>query len=92
FARRPLLDLAGLVSPEVIPVLRDEAALLELMQQRGASYFAAPPGFYTTLLDPARLERASSSVYGGTAVWERVFSGGSPFTLEHWVVFRVTWQ
>ena len=92
FTRRPLLDLAGLVSPEVIPVLRDEAALLELMQQRGASYFAAPPGFYTTLLDPARLERASSSASGGTAVWERVFSGGSPFTPEHWVVFRVTWQ
>ena len=92
FARRPLLDLAGLISPEVIPVLRDEAALLELMRQRDAGYFAAPPGFYTTLLDPARLERASSRAQIGTAVWELVFSGGSPFIPVHWVIFRVTWK
>ncbi len=43
FAPRPILDLAGLVSPEVIPIIRDADALWALMQQRGARYLMALP-------------------------------------------------
>ena len=43
FAPRPILDLAGLVSPEVIPIIRDVDALWALMQQRGARYLMALP-------------------------------------------------
>ncbi|HEY4689840.1 MAG TPA: hypothetical protein VIK33_11040, partial [Anaerolineae bacterium] len=78
FAHRPLLDLAGLISPEVIPIIRDEAALRTLLRVRRADYLAAPPGFYTTLLDAPELER--------------VFSGDSPFAPEHWLVFRAIWE
>jgi hypothetical protein len=78
FARRPLLDLAGLISPEVIPIIRDEPRLLALMQERQAAYFAAPPDFYTTLLDAPPLER--------------VFSGTSPFAPHHWLVYRIDWS
>jgi hypothetical protein len=78
FARRQLLDLAGLISPEVIPIIRDEAALLELMRSRGADYFAAPPGFYASLTH--------------APVWQIVFEGDSPFAPSHWLVFRATWD
>jgi hypothetical protein len=43
FAPRPILDLAGLVSPEIVPIIHDEAALWTLMQQRGARYLMAFP-------------------------------------------------
>ena len=51
FARRPLLDLAGLVSPEVIPFIRDEARLHALMRQRGAAYLVTFPSWYPHLTD-----------------------------------------
>lgn len=51
FARRPLLDLAGLVSPEVIPFIRDEARLGAFMRQRGAAYLVTFPSWYRRLTD-----------------------------------------
>lgn len=78
FARRPLLDLAGLVSPEVIPIIRDEPALLVLMRSRHLAYLAAPPDFYSTLLDAPELQQ--------------VFVGNSPFVDRHWAVYRVSGQ
>ena len=77
FSRRPLLDLAGLISPEVIPIMRDEEALLELLRRRRAAYFAAPPDFY------ARLTSVPE--------FERVFAGNSPFTRNHWQIYRTGW-
>lgn len=55
FANRPLLDLAGLVSPEVIPILRDEPALLALMQERGVKYALFFPDWYPALAADPRL-------------------------------------
>lgn len=49
YAERSLLDLAGLISPEVIPIIRDEAALKDLMDTRGVDYFVTFPGWYPTL-------------------------------------------
>lgn len=43
FAPRPILDLAGLVSPEVVPVIRDADGLWALMQARDARYLLAFP-------------------------------------------------
>jgi len=78
FSRRPLLDLAGLVSPEVIPIIRDEAALLALLRSRAADFVAAPPNFYSpALLDAPELEPA--------------FEGDSPFAPKHWLIFRARW-
>ena len=50
FAHRPLLDLAGLISPEVIPFIRDEARLLDWLQQRGAQYLVTFPSWYPQLV------------------------------------------
>jgi hypothetical protein len=76
FARRPLLDLAGLVSPEVIPIIRDEPKLLALLRARDPHYLAAPPDFYSALLDAPELQQA--------------FVGNSPFVERHWTVYRVS--
>jgi hypothetical protein len=51
FGERPLLDLAGLISPEVIPFLADESQLGAYLQQADAQYLVTAPGWpYTELL------------------------------------------
>ena len=49
FSQRPLIDLAGLITPEIIPIMRDEAALLEFIQTRQADYLVTFPGWYPNL-------------------------------------------
>lgn len=44
-----LIDLAGLVSPEVLPFIRDESRLAEFLDRRGATYLIAFPGLYPQL-------------------------------------------
>ena len=44
-----LIDLAGLVSPEVIPFIRDEEKLAELLDEKDAGYLIAFPEFYPLL-------------------------------------------
>lgn len=43
FAPRPMLDIAGLVTPEVIPMVANAEALWALMQARNARYLMAFP-------------------------------------------------
>ncbi|MFV1860062.1 MAG: hypothetical protein ACC647_12025 [Anaerolineales bacterium] len=49
FARRELIDMAGLVSPEVIPFIRDESALARYLDESGAEYLVTFPGWYPEL-------------------------------------------
>jgi hypothetical protein len=73
FARRPILDLAGLISPEVIPFIRDEAKLGEWMQTKGAQYFVTFPDWYPQL----------------KTRWPSVFNGNSLFSPEHITVYKL---
>ena len=66
FDEHPLIDLAGLVSPEVIPFMRDETHLAAYLNQRGASYLIAFPDFYPNLTRSAPI----------------VFSSGGKFAIE----------
>lgn len=59
FDHHELIDLAGLVSPDVIPFLRDEARIADYLDQRGADYFVAFPSLYPQLA--ARSERVFST-------------------------------
>lgn len=43
FAPRPMLDVAGLITPEVIPIIHDVDALWALLRERGAQYFMGFP-------------------------------------------------
>jgi len=54
FAGRRLLDLAGLVSPEVIPFIRDEARLAAYLDERQADYLVTFPGWYPGLVARAK--------------------------------------
>ncbi|MFQ5575378.1 MAG: hypothetical protein ACE5G8_00140 [Anaerolineae bacterium] len=49
FTQRPLVDLAGLVTPDVIPFIRDEAALLAFARARGAAYLVTFPRWYPAI-------------------------------------------
>jgi hypothetical protein len=49
FDYHDLVDLAGLVSPDVIPFIRDEPQLAKYLNQRNADYLIAFPEFYPLL-------------------------------------------
>ncbi|MCB8965713.1 MAG: hypothetical protein H6660_02370 [Ardenticatenaceae bacterium] len=50
FAERPLLDLAGLVSPETITLLGDETAVADYILHSSANYLVTAPGWpYTAV-------------------------------------------
>jgi hypothetical protein len=49
FGGRRIVDLAGLVSPEVVPIVRDEPALAALMDARGVALFVTLRGWYPGL-------------------------------------------
>lgn len=81
YAQRPLIDLAGLVTPEVIPFMRDEARLKAFIQAQKAAYLVTFPGWYPQLIaDPC-----FTPVYQSTAGWSPAAGG------EHMVVYRTCW-
>jgi hypothetical protein len=49
FDHHKLIDLAGLVSPEVIPFLRDEAQIAAYLNANGVDYLIAFPNLYPML-------------------------------------------
>lgn len=53
FDDHELIDLAGLISPEVIPFMRDESHLAVFLNEKGADYLIAFPEFYPALFENA---------------------------------------
>ena len=49
FDNHKLIDLAGLISPEVIPFIRDEPRIAVFLDEQGANYMVAFPEFYPIL-------------------------------------------
>jgi hypothetical protein len=78
YADRNLLDLAGLVSPEVIPFIRDEAALRKHLNKERANYLVTFPGWYPDLVQSAGLIFQTNGEFSpmmggenmGVYVWE----------------------
>jgi hypothetical protein len=50
FGRHNLVDLAGLVSPEVIPFIRDEVRLAQYLDQKHVDYLVTFPDWYPELV------------------------------------------
>ncbi|MCI0478028.1 MAG: hypothetical protein L0Y55_17430 [Anaerolineales bacterium] len=67
FYERPFIDLAGLVSPEVIPFIRDEDRLREYLFSRKATFVVVFPGWYPAFDADPRFE----SVYQTTCAVTR---------------------
>ena len=68
FTRRPLLDLAGLITPEVIPFIRDEARLADWLVQRQADYLVTFPSWYPRLVQDPH--------------WQMVYQTGTAITRQ----------
>jgi hypothetical protein len=49
YAQNPLIDLAGLITPEVVPFIRDETRLVEYLDSSAAEYLIVFPGLYPLL-------------------------------------------
>jgi hypothetical protein len=80
---RPMLDIAGLLSPEVVPIVTDPEALWRLMEREGADYLMAfPDQVPGRNVDDSRLCVAYTT--GGTAA--RAAGGGNM------TVYRLAWN
>ncbi len=77
FAQRRLLDLAGLISPEIIPFLRDEARLETYLDEQQVQYLITFPGWYP------RLILRGQPVYQSTAQFAPA-NGGENMTVYRW--------
>jgi len=51
FGKRKILDLAGLVSPDVIPFIRDQKRLAGYLSDNSADYLMTFPSWYPDLVD-----------------------------------------
>ena len=71
-----LIDLAGLISPEIVPFIRDEEKLAEFLDERGAEYLIAFPDFYPLLSNLAE------PVYNTSGIGPEL--GGKNMTVYHW--------
>jgi hypothetical protein len=63
FDTHELIDLAGLVSPEVIPFIRNEARIAAFLDEKGADYLIAFPEFYPILMKDADLAFTTGSEF-----------------------------
>lgn len=63
YANRDLIDLAGLVSPEVIPFIRDEGRLKSHLNARGADYLVTFPDWYPQLVRDLKLIYQTKGLY-----------------------------
>lgn len=83
YAPRPILDLAGLVSPEVIPIIRDSDALWALMEARNVRYLMALPDQIPGQ-NPA--DPRLCPVYSTGGTWSPAAGG------ENMVVYALAWD
>lgn len=83
YAPHPLVDLAGLVTPEVVPIIHDHEALMRLMCARGARYLVALPDQIPAPLDDPRLGHVPVFVTG--APYARAAGQGNM------AVYRLEW-
>jgi len=72
FSQRKLLDLAGLISPEVISIIRDEPSLAKYLDEKGADYLVTFPDWYPELTAKAELVFQTDSVFTRSAGYKNM--------------------
>lgn len=77
FTQRQIIDLAGLVTPEVIPFIRDEAQLGQFLDQRKAAYLMTFPNWYPALTADLEVVYQSDGKFSSAA-------GGEQMTIYRW--------
>jgi len=77
YGERKLLDLAGLVSPDVIPFIRDEVRISQWMEENGADYLVTFPSWYPVLA------KDLTPIYQGSGAFSQAF-GGENMAVYRW--------
>ncbi len=77
FSNRRLVDLAGLISPEVIPILRDEMSLQAYLTEKNVDYLVTFPEWYPELTE-------SGSLIFQTDAEHSVRAGGENMAVYRW--------
>jgi hypothetical protein len=77
YGDREIIDLAGLVTPEVIPIMRDEERLAAYLDERGAAVLIVFPGWYEHLSSGHAEMHSSGGIYAPAA-------GGENLAVYRW--------
>ena len=77
FGRHDLVDLAGLITPKVIPFIRDESKLSSYLDERGVNYLVVFPDWYPMLTEGLHPIFVTSTIYPPN-------SGGSNMAVYRW--------
>jgi hypothetical protein len=96
FAPRPILDLAGLVSPEVVPIIRDRPALMQLMCERSVRYLMVFPNQRPANATDPRLGTAwETDPASGRDVIKPIFQTHAPYSKavggDNMRVYEMNW-
>lgn len=63
FSNRNIVDLAGLVTPQLIPIIRDEERIEEYLDDTGADYLMTFPDWYLSLGEEKPIVYEASGVF-----------------------------
>ena len=72
FDDHALIDLAGLVSPEAIPFMRDEARIAAFLDEKHADYLIAFPAFYPELSRHAKIVYTTMGAFAPRSGYENM--------------------
>jgi arabinofuranosyltransferase len=81
FSQRFLVDTAGLITPEVIPFIRDEDSILSFLEKKDVDFVVIFPSWYPEVAQNPQLQ----TVYRSTSPWI-VEAGG-----DNVVVYETMW-
>lgn len=79
FTQRRIIDLAGLVTPEVIPFIRNDAKLAQFLDQQQVAYLMTFPDWYPVLTADLEIVYQSDGKFSSAA-------GGEKMTIYRWVL------
>lgn len=77
YGNHQILDLAGLITPEVIPFIRNQADLAVFLDERGVNYLVVFPDWYPDLIHGMQPIFITNTVYPPN-------SGGSNMAVYRW--------
>lgn len=77
FGDRKLLDLAGLISPEVIPFIRNEAKMESFLDEKKVDYLVTFPSWYSELVNGKQVIYQSDGIFS-------IAAGGENMTVYSW--------
>jgi hypothetical protein len=60
YTQRQIVDLAGIVTPEIIPIMNDPHKMADFVRAKGVTYLIVYSGYYRELLKTLNAQRVFS--------------------------------